>query len=145
VKFPEQKKITRPPFRLIVVAAGMLLASLQGWIRFILSLSNWTIYTSLGVKPGVWYLVMTGLFTGCVYLVAAVEVIFFLKKFKEISSTFLLLGLAGFWFDRMFAATSPEARTSLPFALVSSAGFTIAAIGMLYWDTIIRKVLKQGK
>jgi hypothetical protein len=145
VIFTKQKKITRPPFRLVVIVAGMLLTSLQGWIRFFLSLSNWTIYTTLGVFPGVWYLTIYGFFTGCVYLIAAAAIMFSLKKFKEVSTSFLLLGMAGLWFDRIFAASSPEARTSLPFALISSGGLTIVAIGMLYWDTIVRKVLKQDK
>jgi hypothetical protein len=123
----------------------MLLVSLQGWIRFFVSLINWSIYTTLGVNPGAWYLAASGLFMGCVYLAAVVIVLFSIKRYKEISTFLLLGGLAGLWFDRIFVAASPEARTSLPFVLVSSAVLTVAAIGILYWDTIVRKVLKLEK
>jgi hypothetical protein len=135
--------ISRPPIRLIVVMIGMMFASLQGWIRFVLSITNWSIYQAFGILPGVGYLTLTGLFSGCVYLAAAVIAFFRGKKSKKLSSFLLLVGLAGFWFDRIFKAVSPEARTTLPFSLISSAGLTIGAIVILYWDTIVRQIVKQ--
>lgn len=140
----KKKSVFRIPFHLIVVVVGLLLASLQGWIRLVLSLSNWTIYESIGVQPGVWYLAASGFFTGIVYLLAVFFILSPQRNIKN-SSTFILIGMAGYWFDRIFAVTSLEARTLLPFALVSSAGLSTAAIGILYWDTIVRKVLKQEK
>jgi hypothetical protein len=138
-------KISRPPLRLIVIILGMLFVSLQGWIRFVLSLSNWALYEAFGVLPGVWYLVVTGFLSGIIYLLAAFFALWQKDKFRMLSVAFLLIGLAGYLFDRLFAAVSPEARISLLFSLFSSFGLTIIAIGILYWDTIFRWILKTGK
>jgi hypothetical protein len=129
-------KISRPPLRLVLALIGMLLVSLQGWIRFVLSITNWKVYDTFGVLPGVWYLTLSGLFSCSIYLMAAVLVIINFKRFRRISSILLLTGLGGYWFDRFFAAISPDARTTLPFALISSLVLTLTAIGILYWDTI---------
>jgi len=134
-----------PPFRLVIVALGIMLTSLYGWIRLALSLTNWTVYQSLGVLPGVWYLTISGLFSGCIYLAVAFLVLFTGKRYRRLSSFLLLAGVAGFWFDRAFASISAEARTSLLFTLISSAGFTIVAIGFLYWDKIFQQTGKQEK
>ncbi|MEI8131638.1 MAG: hypothetical protein WCG34_04340, partial [Leptolinea sp.] len=67
------------------------------------------------------------------------------KRYRRLSSFLLLAGVAGFWFDRAFASISAEARTSLLFTLISSAGFTIVAIGFLYWDKIFQQTGKQEK
>jgi len=131
-----------PPIRLVVVVLGILLVSLQGWLRLALSLINWTVYESVGVLPGVWYLSISGLFSGCVYLAAAIFALFVGNRFRRYSSFLLLGGLTGYWLDRIFVSISMEARTSLPFSLISSAGLTIAAIGLLYWDTIFQQTGK---
>jgi hypothetical protein len=145
VKGPYINNFARPPLRLIVIILGMLFVSLQGWIRFVLSLSNWALYEAFGVLPGVWYLVGTGFLSGLVYFLAAFFALWQREKFRKLSASFLLIGLAGYWFDRLFAVVSPEARISLLFSLISSLGLTGIAIGTLYWDTIFRWILKTGK
>ncbi|MEI8131619.1 MAG: hypothetical protein WCG34_04240, partial [Leptolinea sp.] len=85
-----------PPFRLVIVALGIMLTSLYGWIRLALSLTNWTVYQSLGVLPGVWYLTISGLFSGCIYLAVAFLVLFTGKRYRRLSSFLLLAGVAGF-------------------------------------------------
>jgi hypothetical protein len=136
--------INRPPFRLILVLGGMLLISIQGWIRFIYSIINWHIYEVFQVIPGVWYLTISGLFSGCVYFAAAWLTILNIRKYRRYSAGLLAAGLAGFWFDRVFVTVSTDARVSLPFTLLTSLILTSAAIGILYWDTIFdRKKLQE--
>jgi hypothetical protein len=118
---------------------------MQGWLRFFLSIENWSVFEAFGVLPGVWYLTISGLFTGIIYLMAAAFALINTRKLKRLSAILLLVGLAGYWFDRLFAVISPEARTSLPFTLVSSLVFTFTAVGILYWDTILARTTLQDK
>lgn len=137
--------MTRPTKGLFLVIAGSAFVSLQGWIRLGLSIQNWNFYQTLGVYPGVWYLFLTGLLTGFIYLIATGYILFYGRSSRKISAYLLLGGLAVYWFDRIFAAISPESRTNLPFSLVYSSLMTLIAVIILYWDTISSKVWKQGK
>ncbi|HEX7556218.1 MAG TPA: hypothetical protein VF338_06305, partial [Leptolinea sp.] len=117
-----------------------LVTGFQGWIRLILSINNWKLYETLGILPGVWYLVVSGFVTGLVYTLAAVFTMIPGEKFKKPAAFLLLFGLAAFWIDRIFVAHSIETQTTMPFALVVSAGLTVIAICFLYWDTIMKRL-----
>jgi hypothetical protein len=138
-------EMTRPTKGLLLVLAGSAFVSLQGWIRLGLSIQNWYLYQSLGVYPGVWYFFLTGLLTGFIYLTVTGYILFYGRRSRKIPIILLFGGLAVYWFDRIFAAITPESRTNLPFSLVYSSLMTLIAVIILYWDTILSKGWKQEK
>ncbi len=134
----------RIPGRLYLAAGGMFIAAVSGWMRFILSLYNWSLYQTLGVQPGVWYLVINGLLSGLVYTVAGMLTLIPHEKWKRPVSVLLISGLMIFWIDRIYFAHSLEAQKALPFSLIFSAGLTLLAFCFLFWNTV-RSQLRKWK
>jgi hypothetical protein len=124
------------PGRIFLMLAGIFVAALMGWMRFILSIINWNLYQALGVMPGVWYLAANGLISGLVYTGAGILILFPIENWKKYVSVLLLSGLIFFWIDRICFSHSLEAQTALPFSLVFSTGLTLLAFIFLFWNTI---------
>jgi hypothetical protein len=131
--------IKKQPARLWLAAGGLLIAGTMGWIRFTLALVNFSFYQSLGVQPGVWYLVANGFLIGIVYTLAGIIVLSRADNIK-IAVYLMFTGLAVFWVDRIFFARSIEAQTALPYSLVSSAGLTVLATCLAFWEIIDRRI-----
>jgi hypothetical protein len=136
--------IQKHPARLWLAAGGLFIAGIMGWIRFILALVNFDFYQSLGVQPGAWYLVANGFLIGIVYTLAGIIVLSRAENNKKIAVYLMFTGLAVVWIDRIFFARSIEAQTALPYSLVSSAGLTVLATCLTYWETIDRRI-RNGK
>jgi len=141
--------ITKPvflplPWRLYFLSACLFMASISGWLRLVLSTIYWNEYATLKVAPGVWYLVLNGALSGLVYTLCGITVLLPTQKWKKISLGFLTSGLLLHWLDRICFARSIEAQTSLPFSLAFSLLLTIAAIYLLYRETI-RSFITNGK
>lgn len=132
----ENRRKFKIPVRIIIAAGGLFTAAFFGWMRFVLSLINWDLYQALGVQPGVWYLLASGLISGLVYTLAGMLVLIPNDKWKKLISVLLISGLTLFWIDRICFARSLEAQPALPFSLVFSAGLTILAFCLLFWNTI---------
>jgi len=132
----------RCSIRKLVVASGILIAGLMGWTRVILSIQNWKFYTSLGIHPGVWYLVLNGLIIGLVYTLAGILVLISSSMYKRKIYWLMAAGLLIYWIDRIFFATSMEARAGLPFALVWSACLTLLVCYLLYPSDFRHQLLK---
>lgn len=131
------------PLRIYLTAAGIFAAAIMGWMRCVLTISNWQLFTSLGVQPGAWYLAINGLASGLVYTFAGVLTLTPDEKWKKPVLLLLISGLLIYWIDRICFARSLEAQTSLPFSLVFSTGLTLIAVCLLFWDNIRRRTWKR--
>ncbi len=96
------------------------------------------------MTPGVWYLALNGALSGLVYTLSAVTALLPADKWKNISLGFMAAGLLLHWIDRICFARSLEAQTSLPFSLAFATLLTMAAIYLLFRDTI-RSFRSNGK
>jgi hypothetical protein len=131
------------PLRIYLAAAGIFAAAIMGWLRCGLTISNWHLFTTLGVQPGAWYLAINGLASGLVYTFAGVLTLTSDEKWKKPVLVLLISGLIIYWIDRICFARSIEAQTSLPFSLVFSTGLTLIAVCLLFWDNIRRRTWKR--
>jgi hypothetical protein len=120
------------------------MAALAGWLRFGLTIANWPVYSSLGIKPGIWYLAAAGFLSGLVYTLSGLTALLPANKWKKVTFGFLVTGLTLHWIDRICFARSLEAQTSLPFSLAFATLLTVAAVCLLFWDTI-RSTISNGK
>ncbi len=120
------------------------MASVTGWLRLSLTMANWGDYAAQGVYPGVWYLALNGALSGLVYTLSGITALLPAEKWKEITLGFIAGGLILHWIDRICFARSLEAQSSLPFSLVFATLLTMAAICLLYLDTI-RSFKSNGK
>jgi hypothetical protein len=126
------------------VAAGLLTAGFNGWLRLGLTAVHWQEYSSLGVQPGVWYLALTGFLSGLVYTPAGVTALLPGTIWKKITLGLLISGLALHWIDRICFARSLEAQTALPFSLTAVTLLTAAAICLLFGNSF-RSLTAHGK
>ena len=126
--------------RLWLAAGGVFIAALAGWVRLIMSLANADFYQSLGIQPGPWYLMLSGALEGIVYTLAGIFILSKSGKRRTIVTILLVAGLAIFWADRVFVSRSPEAQVSLPYTLISSAGLSLLAYCLAFWDTIEKRI-----
>jgi hypothetical protein len=98
----------------------------------------------LKVYPGVWYIALSGFLSGVVYTVCGITSLLTQGKWKKVTLGLLILGLSLHWIDRIFIARSLTAQTSLPFSLAIATTLTMAAICLLFWETI-RSIITNGK
>jgi len=132
------------PRRIYITAAGLFIASLAGWLRLGLTIENWQVYASVGVKPGVWYMAATGFLSGLVYTLCGITALLPANKWKKVTLGFLVSGLTLHWIDRICFARSLEAQTSLPFSLAFATLLTVAAVCLLFGEAI-RSLRINGK
>jgi hypothetical protein len=132
------------PRRIYLAAAGLFIAACNGWLRFGLTLSGWPVLSTLQVNPGVWYIALSGFLSGVVYTLCGITALLMEGKWKKVTLGLLVTGLALHWIDRIYFARSLSAQTSLPFSLAFATLLTMAAICLLFWDTI-RSIISNGK
>jgi len=107
-------------FWLIVLAAGLLLFSVAGWLRLQQSLAEWPYLRDLGLQPGPFYLALTGALTGAGGLVAALGVWLRRRWAFIFVRIFMVAWQVWNWIDRLWVSRSDTARIGWPIALTAT-------------------------
>ena len=118
----------RRSFWLKMLAAGLLLISLIGWLRLQQSVANWQTLSQIGEIPGPLYLALTGAAIGTGGLVCAVGVWLRHAWAFWLTRGFVVAWQAWSWVDRLWLARSDTALSNWPFAL----GATVLILGYVF-------------
>jgi len=128
--------LARPrPWWLKLIAYGLLILSLSGWLRLGQSIARWNSLAQAGIQPGPLYLAVTGLLIGLGALAAGVAVWRRTRFAPRLALVVLAVWIIWLWVDRLWIANSPTALSNAPF-LVGASGIILA--GTFY-------ALRRGK
>lgn len=109
------KSHSKRPLWLKLLALGLLILSMLGWMRFFESLVNWQEFIHAGMQPGPWYTAASGLAIGLLALTASIGIWLQARWAPAITRMITILWLAWMAFDRLFVAASPNALSNWPF------------------------------
>ncbi len=118
----------RRSFWLKLLAAGLLLISLTGWLRMQQALVDWQALVQIGLKPGPVYLAVSGALIGLGGLACLIGVWLRSKWGFGFTRGFVLVWQAWSWADRLWLARSDTALSNWPFAL----GATVLILGYVF-------------
>jgi len=110
----------RRPWWLKLIAYGLLILSLTGWLRLGQTIARWDSLVEAGILPGPLYLAVTGVLIGLGALAAAVTVWRRSRQAPRLVLLLLVVWLVWSWVDRLWIATSPTALSNAPFLLGAS-------------------------
>jgi len=130
-------------FWLIVLAVGLLIFSIAGWLRLQQSLADWHYLLDLGLQPGPLYLALTGAMTGAGGMIAALGVWLRLRCGFVLTRIFMVVWQAWNWIDRLWVARSDTARVGWPFALAATV--VVLLFGFLVLNDEERRLNEPGR
>lgn len=108
---------SRRSFWLKLLAAGLLILSIWGWLRLQQSLAGWDQLTEIGVQPGPLYIAVTGALIGAGGLAAAIGVWMRARPGFWFARVFAVAWQAWNWADRLWISSAETARVGWAFAL----------------------------
>ncbi len=123
--------VPRRSFWLKLLAAGLLLILLSGWLRLQQAIADWQTLVQIGLKPGPVYLAVSGALIGVGGLGCLIGVWLRSKWGFGFTRGFVLVWQAWTWADRLWLAHSDTALSNWPFALGASIvilGYVFAAL-----------------
>jgi hypothetical protein len=105
-------------FELWLLATGLLLTSLTGWLRLQLVINAWSFLNQTGVIPGSLYQAIMGGGWGLGGLVCGAGLLL-RQRWAPAVTRITVLGLAAwYWVDALALTRSPETRDNWPYMLV---------------------------
>lgn len=110
----------RRPWWLKLIAYGLIILSLTGWLRFGQSIARWDSLVEAGIQPGPLYLAVSGLLIGLGALTAGVAVWRRSRLAPQLALPMVVIWVVWLWVDRLWIATSPTALSNAPFLLGAS-------------------------
>jgi len=119
----------------------VIVLAVLGWcgmLRAVEAVINWAFLTYLGIYPGPWYLVFSGLTWGMGLLVAATGLVFRQHWATAYSVGFTLFCTTWYWVDRLLLTRSVSDQYNLPFL----AGLTVT---FLIFEIVILRLHRQRK
>ena len=120
-------------FELWLLALGLLLASLTGWLRLQFVINAWDFLYQTGVRPGPPYQAIVGAMWGLAGLVCAAGLLL-RQRWAPAVTRISVLGLAAwFWIDALALSRSPETNDNWPYMLAVTlvcVGFTLAVLAL---------------
>ncbi|MHB0964950.1 MAG: hypothetical protein ACYC36_00715 [Bellilinea sp.] len=123
---------SRRPWWLKLLAFGMLMLSLSGWLRLEQSLARWDDLSQAGLQPGPLYLAITGALAGLAGLVVCIAL---WRRYRWAPGPTLAVvvgWIIWLWVDRLWIARSPAALTNWPFLLGACALILTGSIYALH-------------
>lgn len=134
----DQPRSVRGRGRRSLLALVFLYFSLLGWLRLGAALTDASLLTSLGIRPGPLYLAAGGVLWGVTGLAGAV-LMAFIVPWQEVGVRVVgLVFTLSYWVDRLAFTRSAELQVNWPFSL----GMTLAGWLLLEW--VVRTAL-EGK
>lgn len=118
-------------FWLKILAAGLLILSVSGWLRLQQALAGWRDLTEIGIQPGPLYIAVTGGLIGAGGLVAALSVWLRSRRGFQFTRVFALIWQAWAWADRLWVSSAENAAAGWPFALGATALILIFIFAVL--------------
>ena len=120
-------------FELWLLALGLLLASLTGWLRLQFVINAWDFLYQTGVRPGPPYQAIVGAVWGLAALVCAAGLLL-RQRWAPAATRISVLGLAvWFWIDALALSRSPETNDNWPYMLAVTlvcVGFTLVVLAL---------------
>lgn len=110
----------RRPWWLKLIAYGLQILSLTGWLRLGQSIARWDSLAEAGIQPGPLYLAVSGFLIGLGALIAGVAVWRRSRAAPRLALLMLVVWVVWFWVDRLWVATSPTTLSNAPFLLGAS-------------------------
>ena len=118
---PEPGTTPRRPWWLKLLAFGMLVLSLSGWLRLERSFARWDDLNQAGLQPGPLYLAITGALAGLAGLAVCLALWRRFRWAPGLTHAVLVGWIIWLWVDRLWIARSPAALTNWPFLLGACA------------------------
>lgn len=119
------KPRSKRPWWLKLLAFGLLILAMLGWMRFFESVVRWQEFSAVGMQPGPWYTAASGLVIGGLALTAAIGIWLRVRWAPGLTRVTVVFWLAWTAVDRLFVASSPNALANWPF--LAGAGVLILA------------------
>jgi len=105
-------------FELWLLALGLLLASLSGWLRLQFVINAWDFLYQTGVRPGPPYQAIMGVVWGLGGLICAAGLLL-RQRWAPPATRLTVIGLAAwYWLDALALTRSPDTRNNWPYMLV---------------------------
>ena len=120
-------------FELWLLALGLLVVSLLGWLRLQFVTGAWQFLLQTGVQPGPPYQAIVGGVWGLAGLICAVGLLL-RRRWAPLVTRLTVLILAGwYWLDTLAFTRAPDALTNWPYQLVLTlvgVGFTFGVLAL---------------
>jgi len=110
----------RRPWWLKLIAFGLLILSLTGWLRLGQTIARWDSLLEAGIQPGPLYLAVSGFLIGLGALTGGVAVWRRSRSAPRLALLMLVVWVVWLWVDRLWIATSPTTLSNAPFLLGAS-------------------------
>ena len=118
-------------FELWLLALGLLLASLTGWLRLQFVINAWDFLIQTGIQPGPPYQAIVGAVWGLAGLICAAGLLL-RRRWAPAATRFSVLGLAAwYWLDALALNRSPDTLDNWPYLLAVTlvcVGFTLVVL-----------------
>lgn len=120
-------------FELWLLALGMLVVSLLGWLRLQFVIGAWQFLQQTGVQPGPPYQAIMGAVWGVGGLVCAVALLARWRWAPRVTRLTVFVLAGWYWIDLFAFTRAPDALTNWPYQLVltlACVGFTVAVLAL---------------
>ena len=105
-------------FELWLLALGLLLASLSGWLRLQFVINAWDFLYQTGIRPGPPYQAIMGAAWGLGGLVCAAGLLLRQRWAPPITRITVVVLAAWYWLDALALTRSPDTLANWPYMLV---------------------------
>jgi hypothetical protein len=105
-------------FELWLLALGLLLTSLTGWLRLQFVIDAWNFLNQTGVRPGSTYQAIMGAAWGLAGLICAAGLLLRLRWAPRVTRITVIILVSWYWLDALALTRSPDTRDNWPYMVV---------------------------
>jgi hypothetical protein len=120
-----------------IVYLGFAWLAFSGLVRMIDSIVNWYWYTFAGIRPGPWYLTISGGLWGVSGLAALIWLLFALPQHRRVAVGIAVFYSLTYWLDRLFASQQKVGLANSAFpVLLTILGLVFIFLALRPWHEI---------